>query len=75
MRKKVWLYCGVMLLGCLIMLGGFLTDRSLLYIPGILVFCAGALLEFALSRCPFCRRYVPLYAPGRFCPYCGGELN
>ena len=56
-------------------LAGFLTDRPLLYIPGILVFFAGILLEFVLIRCPFCHRYVALYAPGTCCPHCGGELE
>lgn len=75
MKKKVWLSCGVMLLGCALMLAGFVTDRSLLYIPGILIFFAGILLDFLLIRCPFCHRYVALYAPGKFCPHCGGELE
>ena len=75
MKKKFWLCCGVMLLGCLLMLAGFLTDRSLLYIPGILTFLAGVLLEFVLIRCPFCHRYVALYAPGKFCPHCGTEMK
>ena len=55
-----------MLLGCVLMLAGLFADRSALYIPGILVFFAGVLLEFVLIRCPFCRRYVALY---------GGELE
>ncbi|MGO5022055.1 hypothetical protein ACTQ4E_03025 [Lawsonibacter sp. LCP25S3_G6] len=75
MKKKFRLCCGVMLLGCLLMLAGFLTDRSLLYIPGILTFFAGILLEFMLIRCPFCHRYVALYVPGKFCPHCGGEMK
>lgn len=75
MRGKLWLCRGVMLLGCVLMLAGFTTDHALLYIPGMLVFFAGVLLEFALSRCPFCHRYVALYAPGKFCPHCGGELK
>lgn len=75
MKQKFWLSCGVMLLGCALMLAGFVTDRSLLYIPGILIFFAGILLEFILIRCPFCHRYVALYAPGKFCPHCGAELE
>ena len=66
MKKKSLLCCGVMLLGCILMLAGFPTDRSPLYISGILAFFAGGLLEFMLIRCPLCRRYVALYAPGKF---------
>lgn len=75
MRRNICLCCGVMLMGCILMLAGFSADRSLLYIPGILTFFVGLLLEFWLFRCPFCHRYVALYTPGRFCPHCGGELS
>ena len=75
MKQKFWLCCGVMLLGCVLMLAGSLTESSLPYVPGILIFFAGVLLEFMLIRCPFCHRYVALYAPGKFCPHCGGELK
>ena len=68
MKKNFLLCCGVMLLGCVLMLAGFPMDRSSLYIPGILVFFAGVLLEFVLIRCPFCHRYVDLYARANSAP-------
>lgn len=75
MKKKFLLCCIIMLLGCVLMLAGFTMDSSPLYMLGILVFFVGVLLEFMLIRCPFCHRYVALYAPGKFCPHCGGELR
>ena len=75
MKKKFLLCCIIMLLGCVLMLAVFTMDSSPLYMPGILVFFVGVLLEFMLIRCPFCHRYVALYAPGKFCPHCGGELR
>lgn len=75
MKKKFLLCCIIMLLGCVLMLAGFTMDSSPLYMPGILVFFVGVLLEFMLIRCPFCHRYVALYAPEKFCPHCGGELR
>ena len=52
MKEKLWLCCGVMLLGCVLMLAGFTTDHALLYIPGMLVFFAGACWNLRFRAAP-----------------------
>lgn len=52
MKKKFLLCCGVMLLGCILMLAGFPTDRSPLYISGILVFFARGFWNLCSSAIP-----------------------
>ena len=41
------------------------------------VLAAGILFALARFRCPFCHKFVGIcnYAPGRCCPFCGGELE
>ena len=56
--------------------GMLLELDGLLILAGVLLVLSviHALLRF---RCPFCRKFVGLgnYAPGRFCPFCGTELD
>ena len=70
-RRNLPLACGPMALGCVLMVIGFCLDIRPLYISGALAFLSGLALEFMLCRCPLCLRRVPLYAPHKFCPYCG----
>lgn len=51
------------------------TLSNVLFAASLLILGAGVLIWGIFWRCPSCGRHMGRISNGRFCPYCGHELE
>ena len=68
------IFMGILAAGFLIALAGGTYEKNLLAGAGMAVMFGAVVFRIVLYRCPYCRKYLGNSA-GKFCPFCGKEIE
>lgn len=74
LKRAERIFMGILAAGFVTALAGGTWEMNWLAGGGMAVMAGAAIVRIVFYRCPHCRKYLG-NSSGRFCPFCGKEIE